>query len=163
MTFADIFGSSGPIIWWQECARAVLIFAYGLAVVRIAGRRVFGKWSALDIIVSVIVGSNLSRALTGSAALVGTLAATTLLMTLHWILAQLASRVRWVSSVVEGSPVHLARDGEALRDAMLRDAVSEYDLNEALRQSGVESVADTRLIVLEPSGKINVLKSGQGR
>lgn len=83
-----LFGPQGHPLWWQECARAALIFAYGLALVRIAGRRVFGKWSALDIIVSVIVGSNLSRALTGSAPLFGTLAATTLLMALHWVLAQ---------------------------------------------------------------------------
>lgn len=67
--FHDAFGGTGQITWWQETARALLVFSYGLALVRIAGRRIFGKWSALDIIVSVIVGSNLSRALTGSAAL----------------------------------------------------------------------------------------------
>lgn len=60
-----LFGSLGHVSWLQECARAAVIFAYGLVLVRVAGRRVFGKWAALDIIVSVIVGSNLSRALTG--------------------------------------------------------------------------------------------------
>jgi uncharacterized membrane protein YcaP (DUF421 family) len=84
---AQIFGSGPPLSAAQECARAALVFAYGLLLVRVAGRRVFGKWSALDIIVSIVVGSNLSRALTGDAPLWGTLAATTLLMALHWVLA----------------------------------------------------------------------------
>src|SRR3954471_6266155 len=107
----SVFGSDGHLTWWQECARAVLIFGYGLALVRLAGRRVFGKWAALDIIVSIIVGSNLSRALTGSAPLLGTLAATTLLMVLHWLLAHAAARSPRLSRLVEGPAIELARDG----------------------------------------------------
>src|SRR3954454_16935665 len=84
-----IFGSGSDLAWYQECARAAVIFVYGLALVRIAGRRIFGKWSALDIVVSIIIGSNLSRTLTGNAQLWGTLAATTLLVALHWVLARL--------------------------------------------------------------------------
>lgn len=161
MSLGDVFGTAGLMSWWQECLRALVIFVYGLALVRVAGRRVFGKWSALDIVVSVIVGSNLSRALTGSAPLSGTLAATTLLMVLHWVLAQAAARSPRVSGIVEGSPIELARGGMAGLEALTRHSISHHDLQEALRQSGVEHVDDTRLIVLEPSGKITVLKAGQ--
>ncbi|MGH8291183.1 MAG: hypothetical protein ACREV7_19635 [Steroidobacteraceae bacterium] len=40
---------------------------------RLAGRRTFARWSALDMIVSIIMGSSLSRALTGAAPLGGTI------------------------------------------------------------------------------------------
>ena len=50
LSITDLVGLTGHVTWWQECVRAVMVFAYGLAIVRIAGRRVFGKWSALDII-----------------------------------------------------------------------------------------------------------------
>jgi hypothetical protein len=82
-----------------------------LLLIRLAGRRVFGRWSALDIIVSIIVGSNLSRALTGSAPLFGTIVATTLLMLLHWVLAHLAARSRSVSRILEGTPIALSQEG----------------------------------------------------
>jgi uncharacterized membrane protein YcaP (DUF421 family) len=155
-----VFGPTGHVTWGQECARAVLVFAYGLALVRIAGRRVFGKWSALDIVVSIIIGSNLSRALTGSADLVGTLLATTLLMILHWVLARVAARSARLSRLIEGGAVQIARNGQLQATALQRQAVSEADLNEALRQSGLEDPSSARQIILEPSGKINVLKSG---
>lgn len=142
----------------QECARAVLIFIYGLLLVRIAGRRIFGKWAALDIIVSIVVGSNLSRALTGSAPLLGTLAATTLLIGLHWVLAHLAARSPAVSHLVEGRSVGLADANGLSSKVQLRHAVTEADLNEALRQAGIERVEDARKLTLEPSGKISVLK-----
>ena len=108
---SDIFGETNYLGVWQECARAALVFAYGLALVRIAGRRVFGKWSALDIIVSIIVGSNLSRAITGSAPLLGTLVATTALMALHWVLAMSAARWPALSHLVEGCAVSLGQGG----------------------------------------------------
>ena len=153
-----IFGHTGDLTWMQECARAVVIFIYGLALVRIAGRRMFGKWSALDIIVSIMIGSNLSRALTGSAQLGGTLAATTLLILLHWLLASMAARSRRFSHIVEGSSVELGKGGRLDSKILVRHAVSEADLNEALRGAGLQDASGTRIVVLEPSGKISVLK-----
>lgn len=153
------FGPQGHLAWWQECLRATLVFCYGLALVRLAGRRVFGKWAALDIIVSIIIGSNLSRALTGSAPLFGTLIATTLLMGLHWILAHGAARSDLISRILEGAPVKLAVAGNLEPEKLKRDAISDADLAEALRQSGVEQISEARLIVLEPSGKITVLRA----
>lgn len=154
-----LFGSgAGPVTALQECARAAVVFAYGLLLVRVAGRRVFGKWSALDIVVSIVVGSNLSRALTGNAPLPGTLGATTLLMALHWLLAQAAARSAAVSRLVEGRAVPLARGGAQDTPRLHAHAVSRPDLEEALRQAGVEDLSATRLVVLEPSGRISVLK-----
>ena len=155
---ADLFGVAGNVSWAQECARAVVVFFYGLAVIRLAGRRLFGKWAALDFIVAIVIGSNLSRAVTGNAALGGTLAATTLMLALHWLLAHAAARSRWVARMVEGTPIALARDGRTDHPALLRHAVTGQDLEEALRRTGCESVAHAKLIVLEPSGTITVVK-----
>lgn len=157
-----LLGQGPDLLWWQECARAVVVLAYAIAAVRIGRRRVFGKWSPLDMVVSVIVGSSLSRAITGAAELGGTLAATTLLMALHYALTRGVAHWRWFSRVVEGAPHELGRDGQVDAAQLRAYAVSRNDLAEALRQSGVEEVSRTRLLMLEPSGKITVLKAEQG-
>jgi len=154
-----IFGTMGHISGYQECARSALIFFYGLLLARVAGRRIFGRWSALDIVVSIVIGSNLSRAMTGTAPLVGTLAASTLLVGLHWVLARLVCRYAWLSHIIEGRAVLLASYGKPLAQSFHRRLVSKADLNEALRQSGVTSLAATSCVTLEPSGKITVLKT----
>jgi uncharacterized membrane protein YcaP (DUF421 family) len=154
----ELFGTTAQVSALQECARAVLIFAYGLLLIRLAGRRVFGRWSALDIIVSIVVGSNLSRALTGSAPLFGTMLATALLMLLHWVLAYLAARWRSVSRILEGTPIVLSEESRFSEEAQRRHAISEADLNEALRQSGLEDIGDAHRITLEPSGRLTVIK-----
>ncbi len=57
-----IFGTMHHVTGPQECARAVLIFFYGLFMLRLSGRRTFAHWSALDMIISIIVGSTMARA-----------------------------------------------------------------------------------------------------
>jgi uncharacterized membrane protein YcaP (DUF421 family) len=159
MTLDSIFGPTGNVTSAQECARAALIFVYGLVLVRIAGRRVFGQWTAVDIIVAIVTGSTLSRALTGNANLFGTLAATTLLMALHWGLVHASARWHLLSRLVEGPPVRLAEDGRLDVGLLRRHAISPASLDQALRSAGVEAAAGARLIVLEPSGKISVVKT----
>ena len=153
------FGVAGQVTRWQECARALLVFVYGLILLRAIGRRAFGKWTPVDIVVSIIIGSNLSRALTGHAPLLGTLAATTVLFALHSVLVHAVARSAWLSRLLEGKAIDLARDWNRNEANLLHRAVSEVDLHEALRQSGVEDIAQTRRVVLEPSGKITVLKA----
>ncbi len=160
--FDAVFGTQGHVNAAQECARAGLIFLAGLALVRLVGRRVFGKWAALDITVAIMVGSSLSRAITGSVPLVGTLLASVLLMALHWLLAHATARWPLVSRLAEGRPVQLAIDGRLAEHQARRWAISAADLAEALRQSGVDHLGQTRLLVLEPSGKISVLKPPPG-
>lgn len=158
MTPAWLFGSDPHLTIRHECARAAVIFAYGLLLVRVAGRRVFGKWSALDIVVSIVVGSNLSRALTGGAPLVGTLVATTGLMIAHWLLAQAAARSPLLSRWLEGRAVDLASRGRTDQSLRMWHGVSQADLDEAVRQRGLASAEEADRITLEPSGTITVLK-----
>ncbi len=158
MTFDSLFGTSSSLNWAQELARAVLIFAYGLLLIRVFGRRVFGKWAALDVVVSIVIGSNLSRALTGNAQLWGTLAATALLLALHWLLSHAVARSVRLSSIFEGKAIRLGEEGRVEVPALKLHAVSEADLLQALRKAGIASSEDAKLIVLEPNGNISVLK-----
>jgi len=53
--FHHIIGPDKPqILWWQECIRALLIFVFGLVLIRLFGRRAFGRQNALDIIFAII-------------------------------------------------------------------------------------------------------------
>lgn len=156
-----IFGTQQHITVWQECARAVVVFVYGLLLIRLIGRRVFGKWSALDFIVAIMVGSALARTMTGSAPLGGTIAAVGLLMALHWMLAHFAARHAGFAKIVEGSPITLGRDGTVSKETMQANNITESDLGEALRGKSIEGLAETDLVSLEPSGKINVIPKVQ--
>jgi uncharacterized membrane protein YcaP (DUF421 family) len=156
-----IFGGMKDLTLAQECARAVLIFFYGLFMLRLSGRRTFAKMSALDLIISIIVGSNLSRAMTGGVPLWGTLASVALLVALHVALAFIVARNARLSKLVEGSPILLVENGEIRDSARLRSQISIPDIEMSLREHGLDGLKDlirTRKMVLEPNGKISALK-----
>jgi len=156
-----LFGGQNNLTIAQECARAVLIFVFGLLMLRLSGRRTFAQWSALDVIITVTAGAALGRAMMGSGSLPGALAAVAVLVLAHWGVAHLAARSRAVSSLVEGDPVAIARDGLVDEAARRRHKISRADLAAALRKSnlaGLEELAKTKAITLEPSGEITVVK-----
>ena len=157
MTLLGVFGVTNHIEWWQEVPRAFVVFVFGLFLLRMSGRRTFARWSALDIIVSIIMGSSLSRALTGSAPLGGTMLAMMLLAFLHWMLARMAARSRRFARLVEGGAAILGQSGAVFADEMVRHNISETDLEEALRKEGLADAGRARQITLEPSGVITVL------
>lgn len=155
-----IFGSGSGLSWWQECDRAIVILIYGLIMVRLSGPRTFAKWGALDTVVSIIVGSNLSRAITGSAPLGGTLAASTLIFVTHWAMAKASAHWPAASRLLEGTPDTIVRNGVADHGRRLLQAVSHNDIREALHEKALRDIAEAAEVIVEPSGKINVIKAG---
>jgi len=126
-------------------------------MLRCTGRRTFAAWSAIDIVVSIMFGSSMSRVITGNAPMPGTFAAMSLLVLLHWLTARTVAHSQKLSLILEGPPVEIARSGVWNQNARLQEPISQSDLEEALRGSGIKSVAQARLIVVEPSGKTSVL------
>ena len=143
---------------WQICIRAVVIFAFGVLALRIAGRRTFSQATPLDIFVAIVVGSNLSRIMTGKASFFGGLGATLVLVVLHRALAMATLRWNLVSKILKSTPVPLVRDGKPDRGAMDRHGVAMADLDEALRLEQARSCEEVALATLEASGKISVIR-----
>jgi uncharacterized membrane protein YcaP (DUF421 family) len=159
-----IFGGMKDLTLAQECTRAVLVFFYGLVMLRLSGRRTFAQMSAIDLVISIVIGSNLSRAMTGGVPFWGTLASVVVLVVLHLLLAHGVARNPALARWVEGSPVILATDGVVHEKARLRCKISMADLDESLREKGLDGVAAiarVKKLVLEPSGKISVIRKEQ--
>jgi uncharacterized membrane protein YcaP (DUF421 family) len=157
-----VFGVKDHLTIAQEGARAVLIFAYGLVLLRMIGSRLFGRWSALDFVLTIMVGSALARAMSGGAPLLGTMIAAAIWAVLHSALAYGTARSVRLARILEGKEVYLIRDGRIDHAARIRNLISEADLREALRQHGIDGESNAgkvKAMTLEPSGKLSVIKA----
>jgi uncharacterized membrane protein YcaP (DUF421 family) len=159
--FVGLFGVDSNISAAQESARTILIFCYGLLLLRVSGPRMFGRWSALDIVVTIMVGSALARTMTGGAPLVGTLVSAAIVVCLHVGLGHAVARSSKLARLFEGMAVILVDHGRIDHAARKRYMISEADLLEALRQRGVDGEAhidNVKVMRLEPSGQLSVVK-----
>lgn len=141
----------------QLCVRAVLLLGFGILCVRIAGRRTFAHYTPLDIVVALIVGSNISRVMTGKADVVPALTATLALVILHRVLAWASMRWEWLPRLIKSQPIIVIRDGEVDFSALKRANLSVKDLYEAIRSEQAEKPEDVRLATVESSGKVSVV------
>lgn len=153
-----IGSDADTITWWQMCIRATILFFWGIILIRLGGRRAFGRNTAFDILLAVVVGSMVSRAITATASFFPTLAATAVLIVLHRLLTRLSFHSRWVGTWIKGEERRLVRDGTLDREAMRKSGITPRDLEEAARQQGVKSVDDIDEAFIERSGDISIIK-----
>lgn len=152
-----VIGRQDSVSWWQMAIRAVLLFVWGLLLVRLAGKRAIGQKAAFDTILAVIIGSMLSRAVTGDAPFLATALGTAVLVALHALLARLTYVSQWVGHLVKGKPAHLVHDGRLLEEAMADAKITEHDLIEAARKHGLEGLDPIKEAYIERGGEISVI------
>lgn len=142
----------------QMALRTVIIYAFTLAIVRLGSKRFLGKASAFDIIVGIMLGSVMSRAINGSAPFFPTLAAGAALVGMHWLLAVLAFHIDWFGPFVKGNPVLLIKDGEVQEEGILRAGITKQDLTQALREQTKQTdPKKIKLAILERDGGISII------
>ncbi|PYK32392.1 MAG: DUF421 domain-containing protein [Verrucomicrobia bacterium] len=163
--YLKIFGVDGhpnDLTVLQMSVRCFLIFAVGLALVRIGDRRSLSEKTAFDAIFIVLLGSILSRAINGTGPLLLTLWASTFLMLIHRLCAYIAYRSHRFGKVIKGQEVTIIRDGKVDWSAMQKKLVSKHDLEEDLRlDAKTEDLSKIKVARLERSGDISFIKKDE--
>lgn len=142
----------------QMGLRTVLVYAFTLLLVRLGSKRFLAEATAFDIIVGIMLGSVMSRAINGSAPFLPTLAAGAVLVGVHWLLGFLSSRISWFGPAIKGNPILLIKDGEIQEAGMRRAGLSRHDLEQGLRlQARHDDPSKVKLAFMERNGNISVL------
>jgi uncharacterized membrane protein YcaP (DUF421 family) len=142
----------------QMAIRAVIVYGIALALVRLGSRRLLSKASAFDFIVAIMLGSVMSRAITGSGPFFPTLLAAAVLLAVHWLFAFLAYHTTWFGSIVKGDRVLLIKDGQVQKEGMRRAFITEDDLEQALRlQTKQTDPSKVERAYLERNGQVSVV------
>ncbi|MDQ3799666.1 MAG: DUF421 domain-containing protein [Acidobacteriota bacterium] len=143
---------------WRMMLRAAIVFIAAIVMIRIGDKRFMGRNTALDVMLGIVFGSVISRAITGNAPFFPTLGAGIVLVAMHWILSATAFYADGFGKVIKGKRTLLVRDGEILWDAMKGSHISERDIKEAMRNSGNNpDIAQIHTAHLERNGDISIV------
>lgn len=147
----------------QVAARSVIIYLAGVVVVRIGKSRLVSRVTSLDIIVSFILGSLLSRGITGHASISGTVVASAAIVAMHWVLTALAFHWHWFGVAFKGNTVLLVDNGQPQQGALRHSHLSTHDLIEGLRLRGIEDLDEVKHAYKERNGEISVIAKHEPR
>jgi len=142
----------------QMSARAVVVFFFAIAIIRIGDERFMGRHTALDVLLGIVFGSVVSRAISGTAPFFPTLAACMVLVALHWIISALSQYSGKFAFIFTGRSRPLIIDGELDRKQMHLTHISEADLREAVRAHGKNvDLSLVKRATLERNGSISIV------
>ncbi|MEU8359385.1 YetF domain-containing protein [Nonomuraea sp. NPDC048882] len=141
----------------DKAIRTVVVYLAVAALLRIGGKRGIAQLNNFDFVVMLLMSNVVQNAIIGpDNSLAGGLAGVVILMAVNAVVVRLAAAVPMAGKLVEGGPVVLARDGQYLHRALRRLGLRQSDLDVTIQLRGGTSVADTRLVRLEPGGAVLV-------
>jgi uncharacterized membrane protein YcaP (DUF421 family) len=150
---------SRDLIVLQMGLRAAVVFIVTILMVRLAKKRFMGRATAFDVILGIMIGSIVSRAVTGNSPFLPALAATAVLLGMHWLFSGIALRWHGFGSLIKDEPRTLIRDGQVDEQAMRKSHMTEHDLWEDLRGKGVSDLKQVAEARLERSGNLSAIKA----
>jgi len=142
----------------QMAARAFVMYIVLLIVVRSGKKRFLGRATAFDIILVIMLGSIAARAITGGTAFFAAMLALAVLVFMHWVFSAIARDSEFFSGLIKGHSTGLIKNGKVDQKALRAAHMSNDDLDEDLRDKGVDDPAKVAEARLERSGKLSVVK-----
>lgn len=139
--------------------RATVMFGFVYLLTRGMKKRTLGDLAPFELLFLVVLGDLVQTgvtqedySLTGSILAISTFG--------FWV-----SFLTWISwrsdrarRIIDGVPLVLVHDGKPVEAALKLEQMPMAEIMEAARQAGLESLDQIRLAILEPSGRISIIK-----
>jgi uncharacterized membrane protein YcaP (DUF421 family) len=138
--------------------RAMAVYAFVLAVVRLLGKRSVGNLSAFDLIVALMLGEVVDEIVFGDVTLVKGFLAVAVIAFCHFVNAWASYRSKLVDWLTAGAPRVLVLNGKIQEDALARERMNEDELWSELRRQSIDDLKEVKKAILEPSGQVSVIQ-----
>jgi uncharacterized membrane protein YcaP (DUF421 family) len=143
-----------------RCAVIYLVLLIGL---RVFGKREIGQFTLFDLVFILLVANAVQPAMTGpDNSLAGGVIIIAVLILINFTISFLRVRVPFINRLVVTPSVAVARDGKWIPDVLEKQGVTRDEVMEALREHGVETLKEARLVTLESDGSISVVAKEGG-
>jgi uncharacterized membrane protein YcaP (DUF421 family) len=151
------FATETPVL--HLVLRAVVVYAFLLAALRVAGRRELAQMTSFDLVLLLILSNAVQNSLNaGDSSLAGGIVSAATLLALNYAVGYGTWRWRRVERFVQGKPVRIVTDGRVHLGALRRELLTAAELRSALRKQGIMRISDCRQVVLEPDGTLSAIR-----
>jgi len=141
-------------------ARASVVFLVLLLLTRGMKRRTLGDMAPFELLLLVTLGDIVQQGITQEDySLTGTILAVSTFAFWITVLSYLTWRSRRLAAIIDGVPLVIVQDGQPIERTLAIERLPLDEVLEAARQQGIATLADVKLAVLEPTGRISFIKT----
>lgn len=142
---------------FEKLIRTILVYAFLIIGLRLAGKRELGQLNTFDLVVLLLLSNTVQNAIIGpdNSALGGIIGGA-MLLAVNWFTVRFLYHHDRLDRAIEGTSVILIDKGQIIRRNLNRQAITEQELMAACRRQGIENLADVETAILETSGAISI-------
>ena len=138
--------------------RSLAVYAFILVAIRLSGKKELSQLNTTDVVLILLISNAVQNAMVGTnSSLLGGLCAATVLFTLNFVLKKLMFKNKALRDLILQKPEILIHDGKLDFDRLSSLDISNEELQEAMREHGVELYRDVKLAILEADGNISII------
>jgi uncharacterized membrane protein YcaP (DUF421 family) len=138
--------------------RSMAVYLFMVLAIRLFGKKELSQLSTTDLVFIVLISNAVQNSMVGSnSSLSGGLVAASVLFILNFLLKLLMYRSSSIKDIIEGKPVILIYHGKVDVAHLHQESISMDELEEAIREHGIDSYKNVKLAILEVDGNISVI------
>ena len=142
--------------------RSAAVYFFMLIALRIFGKKELSQLNTADVILILLISNSVQNAMVGSdTSLWGGLAAAAVLFIINYILKKLMYQFPKFSDLMQEKPEVLIHDGKIDFKALSKLNITSDEIQEAMREHGVEHFSDVKLAMLEIDGNISIISGNK--
>lgn len=138
--------------------RSVAVYLFMVIALRIFGKKELSQLNTADVILILLISNSVQNAMVGSnSSLAGGLVAALVLFTFNYILKKAMYKSKTFNDLVQDTPLILIHDGKVDFKALAKLEISSDELDEVIREHGVENYKEVKLAMMEIDGNISII------
>lgn len=143
--------------------RSLAVYLFMIIAIRLTGKKELSQLNTSDVLLILLISNAVQNAMVGpDTSLAGGIIAASVLFLLNFLLKSLLFKDERWRRLLNQKPEILIHHGNLDFANLSRLKITNEELQEAMREHGVERYRDVRLAMLEMDGNISIISDADG-
>ncbi|WP_363551509.1 DUF421 domain-containing protein [Caldifermentibacillus hisashii] len=152
------------VIYGIITLRVVVVYLLIVLIFRLMGKREIGELGIIDLVVFIMIADIAVIAIERyNESFFKPMLPMGILVLIQIIFSHLSLRSRNFRKLVDGEPSIIIKDGKILEKQMKKQRYNFDDLLMQLRENNIRYISDVEFAILEPTGKLSVIKKEKNK
>lgn len=142
--------------------RSVAVYFFMIIALRIFGKKELSQLNTADVILILLISNSVQNAMVGAnTSLYGGIIAAFSLFLINYIFKKVMLKSKFIKELVQDKPEVLIHNGKIEFKTIARLGITAEELEEAMREHGIEYYKDVKLAMFEIDGNISIISENE--
>jgi len=138
--------------------RSVSVYLFMVIALRVFGKKQLSQLNTADVILILLISNSVQNAMVGNnTSLYGGIVAALALFIVNLLFKKVMLKSSFIKELVQDTPEILIHNGKIAFSTISKLGITNDELQEAMREHGVEYYKDVKLAMFEIDGSISII------